>query len=136
MSHRCCQSGLVSVWTVPQDPSSYSQSSTSCPDAWWESESKSKLMVMCSYERLKIFECFAICASLSVSICVYMFYLCPAGPPAVWRSSVCAPAAGSHDSCADSRVQSRWACSCVWRGWWTFEHLVVAGQCLTWTHTS
>ncbi|KTF84357.1 hypothetical protein cypCar_00021780, partial [Cyprinus carpio] len=41
----CCQSGLVSVWTVPQDPSSYSQSSTACPDAWWESESKSKLML-------------------------------------------------------------------------------------------
>uniref|UniRef100_A0A673N4A9 HECT-type E3 ubiquitin transferase n=1 Tax=Sinocyclocheilus rhinocerous TaxID=307959 RepID=A0A673N4A9_9TELE len=28
----CCQSGLVSVWTVPQDPSSYSQSSSACPD--------------------------------------------------------------------------------------------------------
>ncbi|XP_016421585.1 probable E3 ubiquitin-protein ligase HERC1 [Sinocyclocheilus rhinocerous] len=41
----CCQSGLVSVWTVPQDPSSYSQSSSACPDAWWESESKSKLML-------------------------------------------------------------------------------------------
>ncbi|XP_016128716.1 probable E3 ubiquitin-protein ligase HERC1 [Sinocyclocheilus grahami] len=41
----CCQSGLVSVWTVPQDPSSYSQSSTACPVAWWESESKSKLML-------------------------------------------------------------------------------------------
>ncbi|KAA0723274.1 putative E3 ubiquitin-protein ligase HERC1 [Triplophysa tibetana] len=41
----CCQNGLVSVWIVPQDPSSYSQSSTACPDAWWETESKSKLML-------------------------------------------------------------------------------------------
>ncbi|XP_067298543.1 probable E3 ubiquitin-protein ligase HERC1 isoform X4 [Pseudorasbora parva] len=41
----CCQNGLVSVWTVPQDPSSYSQSSIACPDAWWESESKSKMML-------------------------------------------------------------------------------------------
>ncbi|XP_016139643.1 LOW QUALITY PROTEIN: probable E3 ubiquitin-protein ligase HERC1 [Sinocyclocheilus grahami] len=41
----CCQNGLVTVWTVPQDPSSYSQSSTACPDAWWESEFKSKLML-------------------------------------------------------------------------------------------
>uniref|UniRef100_A0A671MPF4 HECT-type E3 ubiquitin transferase n=1 Tax=Sinocyclocheilus anshuiensis TaxID=1608454 RepID=A0A671MPF4_9TELE len=41
----CCQNGLVTVWTVPQDPSSYSQSSTACPDAWWESKFKSKLML-------------------------------------------------------------------------------------------
>ncbi|KTF92774.1 hypothetical protein cypCar_00003724 [Cyprinus carpio] len=41
----CCQNGLVTVWKVPQDPSSYSESSTACPDAWWESEFKSKLML-------------------------------------------------------------------------------------------
>ncbi|XP_035381674.1 probable E3 ubiquitin-protein ligase HERC1 isoform X2 [Electrophorus electricus] len=41
----CCQNGLVSVWTVPQDPSVFSQVSTASPEAWWEMESKSKTML-------------------------------------------------------------------------------------------
>lgn len=39
---RCCQNGLVSVWTVPQDPSAFSQSSSFSTAAWWETDSKSK----------------------------------------------------------------------------------------------
>ncbi|XP_076880016.1 putative E3 ubiquitin-protein ligase HERC1 isoform X2 [Brachyhypopomus gauderio] len=38
----CCQSGLVSVWTVPQDPTAFSQVRTVSPEAWWEMESRSK----------------------------------------------------------------------------------------------
>ncbi|TUG88269.1 putative E3 ubiquitin-protein ligase HERC1 [Bagarius yarrelli] len=34
--------GLVSVWTVPQDPTAFSQSGSSSTDAWWETDSKSK----------------------------------------------------------------------------------------------
>ncbi|KAI5629793.1 putative E3 ubiquitin-protein ligase HERC1 isoform X3, partial [Silurus asotus] len=37
-----CQNGLVSVWTVPQDPLVFSKSSSPSTDAWWETESKSK----------------------------------------------------------------------------------------------
>ncbi|TRY89487.1 hypothetical protein DNTS_016060 [Danionella cerebrum] len=41
----CCQNGLVTVWTVPLEPASFSQSSTACLDSWWESESKPRLML-------------------------------------------------------------------------------------------
>ncbi|XP_028298817.1 probable E3 ubiquitin-protein ligase HERC1 isoform X3 [Gouania willdenowi] len=39
----CCQSGLVSVWTVPQEISSFSESSRSNSEGWWENEAKAKL---------------------------------------------------------------------------------------------
>lgn len=131
MSHRCCQNGLVSVWTVPQDPSSYSQSSTACLDAWWESESRSRLMVLCPSECFKNSELRIITLlSVFMSVCV----LSPAEAPVVWRSGVCVSAEGSHDSRADNSVQSRWACFGVRRGWWTFEHLVIAGQYLLHMH--
>ncbi|XP_066503891.1 probable E3 ubiquitin-protein ligase HERC1 isoform X4 [Hoplias malabaricus] len=38
----CCQSGHVSVWTVPQDPLVFCQSNSASSEAWWETESKSK----------------------------------------------------------------------------------------------
>ncbi|XP_056135403.1 probable E3 ubiquitin-protein ligase HERC1 isoform X2 [Lampris incognitus] len=38
----CCQNGLVSVWTVPQDVSNFPESSSSSPEAWWETEPKPK----------------------------------------------------------------------------------------------
>lgn len=44
VSSRCCQNGLVSVWTVPQDVSDYPESSSSDSDEWWESEAKPKLV--------------------------------------------------------------------------------------------
>lgn len=127
---RCCQNGLVSVWTVPQDPSSYSQSSTACPDAWWETESKSKLMVT----NLYIFEIWNYLLVLFISWFIEAenyFYDSLAGPTAVWRSSVCVPAAGSHDSSSDSSIQSRWVGFSVWRSGRTFEHLVTTGKCLS-----
>ncbi|XP_024118845.1 probable E3 ubiquitin-protein ligase HERC1 isoform X2 [Oryzias melastigma] len=40
----CCQSGLVSVWTVPQEVSNFSESCSSASDGWWDSESKAKFM--------------------------------------------------------------------------------------------
>lgn len=43
VSFRCCQNGLVSVWTVPQDVSDYPES-FSDSDEWWESEAKPKLV--------------------------------------------------------------------------------------------
>ncbi|MGH0120210.1 UNVERIFIED_CONTAM: hypothetical protein FKN15_006371 [Acipenser sinensis] len=36
----CCQNGLVCVWTVPQDPFSIPESSSSVSDGWWELETK------------------------------------------------------------------------------------------------
>ncbi|XP_062869323.1 probable E3 ubiquitin-protein ligase HERC1 isoform X2 [Trichomycterus rosablanca] len=42
MMATCCQNGLVSVWTVPQDPSAFSQSGSASTEAWWEMDSKSK----------------------------------------------------------------------------------------------
>ncbi|XP_029961368.1 LOW QUALITY PROTEIN: probable E3 ubiquitin-protein ligase HERC1 [Salarias fasciatus] len=36
----CCQNGLVSVWTVPQDASGFPQSGSSHPDGWWDSEAR------------------------------------------------------------------------------------------------
>lgn len=42
----CCQNGLVSVWTVPQDVSNYPESSSSDSEGWWENEAKPKLMVL------------------------------------------------------------------------------------------
>ncbi|CAK6980322.1 probable E3 ubiquitin-protein ligase HERC1 isoform X7 [Scomber scombrus] len=38
----CCQSGLVSVWTVPQVVSNFKESSES--EGWWENETHPKLM--------------------------------------------------------------------------------------------
>uniref|UniRef100_A0A667Y6L3 HECT-type E3 ubiquitin transferase n=1 Tax=Myripristis murdjan TaxID=586833 RepID=A0A667Y6L3_9TELE len=38
----CCQNGLVSVWTVPQDTSSFPESSSSGSEEWWENEPKPK----------------------------------------------------------------------------------------------
>lgn len=43
---RCCQNGLVSVWTVPQEVSNFSESCSSASDGWWDSESKAKFMVI------------------------------------------------------------------------------------------
>ncbi|XP_053490210.1 probable E3 ubiquitin-protein ligase HERC1 isoform X6 [Ictalurus furcatus] len=42
MMATCCQNGLVCVWTVPQDPSAFSQSSSASTGAWWETDTKSK----------------------------------------------------------------------------------------------
>lgn len=39
----CCQNGLVSVWTVPQDISNFPESACSA-EGWWENESKPKFM--------------------------------------------------------------------------------------------
>ncbi|XP_027137274.1 probable E3 ubiquitin-protein ligase HERC1 isoform X2 [Larimichthys crocea] len=38
----CCQNGLVSVWTVPQDISNFPESSFSDSEGWWENEAKPK----------------------------------------------------------------------------------------------
>ncbi|KAI3377882.1 hypothetical protein L3Q82_008463 [Scortum barcoo] len=38
----CCQNGLVSVWTVPQDISNFPESSCSDSEGWWETETKPK----------------------------------------------------------------------------------------------
>uniref|UniRef100_A0A669BGH0 HECT-type E3 ubiquitin transferase n=1 Tax=Oreochromis niloticus TaxID=8128 RepID=A0A669BGH0_ORENI len=35
----CCQNGLVSVWTVPQDISNFTDSCSSDSEGWWENES-------------------------------------------------------------------------------------------------
>uniref|UniRef100_A0A3Q1JCX7 HECT-type E3 ubiquitin transferase n=1 Tax=Anabas testudineus TaxID=64144 RepID=A0A3Q1JCX7_ANATE len=35
----CCQNGLVSVWTVPQDISNFPESCYSDSEGWWENES-------------------------------------------------------------------------------------------------
>uniref|UniRef100_A0A3Q3XB61 HECT-type E3 ubiquitin transferase n=1 Tax=Mola mola TaxID=94237 RepID=A0A3Q3XB61_MOLML len=35
----CCQNGLVSVWTVPQDVSNFPESSSFDSEGWWENES-------------------------------------------------------------------------------------------------
>lgn len=43
---RCCQNGLVSVWTVPQEVSKFPESCSSTSDGWWDTESKSKFMVI------------------------------------------------------------------------------------------
>ncbi|XP_068597946.1 probable E3 ubiquitin-protein ligase HERC1 [Brachionichthys hirsutus] len=40
----CCQNGLVSVWTVPQDITSFPESSFSDSEGWWENEVKPKFM--------------------------------------------------------------------------------------------
>ncbi|XP_056876992.1 probable E3 ubiquitin-protein ligase HERC1 isoform X3 [Takifugu flavidus] len=40
----CCQNGLVSVWTVPQDISDFPESSFSDSEEWWESEAKPKFL--------------------------------------------------------------------------------------------
>ncbi|XP_013768752.1 probable E3 ubiquitin-protein ligase HERC1 [Pundamilia nyererei] len=40
----CCQNGLVSVWTVPQDISNFTDSCSSDSEGWWENEAKPKLM--------------------------------------------------------------------------------------------
>lgn len=45
MFYRCCQNGLVSVWTVPQDVSNYPESSSSESEGWWENEAKPKFVV-------------------------------------------------------------------------------------------
>lgn len=45
MLFRCCQNGLVSVWTVPQDISNFTDSCSSESEGWWENEAKPKLMV-------------------------------------------------------------------------------------------
>lgn len=45
MYFRCCQNGLVSVWTVPQEPSNFPESSSSDSEGWWESDLKAKLTV-------------------------------------------------------------------------------------------
>ncbi|KAG2470375.1 HERC1 ligase, partial [Polypterus senegalus] len=39
---RCCQNGLVCVWTIPQDLLSISESASCSSDGWWELESKTK----------------------------------------------------------------------------------------------
>ncbi|XP_030650140.1 probable E3 ubiquitin-protein ligase HERC1 isoform X2 [Chanos chanos] len=39
----CCQNGLVSVWTLPQNPPAYSQPSSVSPEGWWDTEAKPKL---------------------------------------------------------------------------------------------
>lgn len=39
----CCQNGLVSIWTVPQEISDFPES-TSAVDGWWETEAKPKFM--------------------------------------------------------------------------------------------
>lgn len=46
LSSRCCQNGLVSVWTVPQDVSDFPESSFSNSEEWWENDAKPKFMVM------------------------------------------------------------------------------------------
>ncbi|XP_076011638.1 putative E3 ubiquitin-protein ligase HERC1 isoform X4 [Genypterus blacodes] len=38
----CCQNGLISVWTVPQDISSFPDSRSCGSEGWWESETKPK----------------------------------------------------------------------------------------------
>lgn len=43
---RCCQNGLVSVWTVPQDISDFPESSFSDSEEWWENEAKPKFLVI------------------------------------------------------------------------------------------
>lgn len=45
MLFRCCQNGLVSVWTVPQAISNFTDSCSSDSEGWWENEAKPKLMV-------------------------------------------------------------------------------------------
>ncbi|XP_077942009.1 putative E3 ubiquitin-protein ligase HERC1 isoform X9 [Gasterosteus aculeatus] len=40
----CCQNGHVSVWTVPQNTSSFPDSSSSESEGWWENEAKPKFM--------------------------------------------------------------------------------------------
>ncbi|GCB70606.1 hypothetical protein scyTo_0005723 [Scyliorhinus torazame] len=42
-----CQSGLVCVWTVPQDICKVSQSTSSSSDEWWEQESKNRVKSGC-----------------------------------------------------------------------------------------
>lgn len=42
---RCCQNGLVSVWTVPQNICSYPESVSSESEGWWENEAKPRFMV-------------------------------------------------------------------------------------------
>lgn len=45
MSFRCCQNGLVSVWTVPQDVADFPESSFPDVGVWWEGEAKPRLTV-------------------------------------------------------------------------------------------
>ncbi|KAG7482610.1 putative E3 ubiquitin-protein ligase HERC1 isoform X1 [Solea senegalensis] len=40
----CCQNGLVSVWTVPQDVSHFAESCSPDSEGWWENEAKPKMM--------------------------------------------------------------------------------------------
>ncbi|XP_042339143.1 probable E3 ubiquitin-protein ligase HERC1, partial [Plectropomus leopardus] len=40
----CCQNGLVTVWTVPQNISNFPESSSTESEGWWENETKPKFM--------------------------------------------------------------------------------------------
>ncbi|KAM9317693.1 putative E3 ubiquitin-protein ligase HERC1 [Pholidichthys leucotaenia] len=40
----CCQNGLVSVWTVPQEVSRFPESNSFDSENWWENEARPKLM--------------------------------------------------------------------------------------------
>lgn len=53
---RCCQNGLVSVWTVPQDISNFPESCYSDSEGWWENEAKPKFMVLLFVFKLLLLE--------------------------------------------------------------------------------
>lgn len=72
---RCCQNGLVSVWTVPQDVADFPESSFSDPEEWWEGEAKPKFMVISTLEVWR-------CVEADVRA---------EGSPAVFQASQCAP---------------------------------------------